>query len=234
MNLLTLRFGEHEIPELGARESATNLTGCGLEIGRSPGRSLTASPRSYIGRLFPLVILGCLLAQHDKETEPSRLRDISSSRGQLSCVATGSRLGISAQRGKLSERVNNLRHMASFTTNQLAAYVKDTKDLLAIQFPANIDVTRLQLGIAVDGSMGRLKNGKCVDPRACWLRIPGDGITGVPYHLLGSGSNKSRKIARSPIVCEGLAMYQALRGRTGIILHAGTGMGARDLGHCGQ
>ena len=65
MNLLTLRAGELEIPELGLRGAAIELTHCGLEIARPPDGSLTVSQCSQIGRFPPLVILDCRWTQRD-------------------------------------------------------------------------------------------------------------------------------------------------------------------------
>ena len=91
MNLLTLRFGEPEITELGVKDAATKLTQCGLEIERAPGGSLTATHRSCMGRHSALVIPGCFWTQRDKAMESCMLEGFRSLLSQLPSVAAGRR-----------------------------------------------------------------------------------------------------------------------------------------------
>ena len=69
----------------------------------------------------------------------------------------------------LRERVNNLEHMDSLTSNQHLANVNGAMDPCAPKLPSYVDVTRLQLGIIADGSVMEAKCDKCVNPRAGWL-----------------------------------------------------------------
>ena len=75
--------------------------------------------------------------------------------------------------------------------------------------------------------MGKLKMEKCVDPRAGWLWISGDGFPGSSYHIPGSGSKELREAARVPIACEVLAMAHASEYVGGLSSKLGATVGAQ-------
>ena len=204
-NMITSRFGISKKKRLSESEGFTH---CGLEIRLCKNRDVEVGQWKYIEELEEIKIVDANKKKND-EIDEQTYDAFRKALGKLAWLSTGSRPDIASLVGEMATRVNKLTYGDAFIVNKTIQKIKATKNEITIRFPAQMDVSKIQVLACGDGAMGNMKE-KEPYGRAGGILMIGDSFPGGNVHTIGWNSTKLRNMIKNSLSAEVLAMSKIL------------------------
>ena len=179
-------------------ESHTSFNFIGVKLSQHHDFSIEADQNDFVESIDFIAITPSMKDNAKQPISEIQRKDLRTALGKLNWIAAMTRPEISFYTCQISTRIKNATVTDLLTTNKVIRFVKNNPGF--IKFP-KLDIDHLSVCAYTDASWNNLPNGGSQGGQIIFIKDPNNVVSPIIWN-----SNKIRRVARSTLTAESLAL----------------------------